>query len=663
MDTPIQKNMPTAPAVPPIARPLESFELNTPDGINKAIHALNTALDDNDNDTVFHLVNSIQKLISTKYPELDKQQPGLYAELETVMAEAKWFVIGDLAPTEVENVLSRHGEGLFKKDFEEILRKLKRRLLIIDDYGERDVVKQKYREALSRSTAHIGKTDITIGTTTVEPSIASWLHDWKEFLATRKPEPLLIVEYMNSSKNVQALSADDKERIEHLLKFDHKLSLSSKTPEGSESTFYFDDPVTGTVHLFDMGVVEDTHVPIPEPELKAMRFLAGLDDHGKPLPISKQVKKAVKMYAQPVVIGEEKTVAPVPPLPPMPLPPPPKKTVQPPASPLPLPQLPTPQPLPPMPVPPLPVVSTPAVTDVAESPLLLSDHQYHTVAQHVLGEYKLLFESLELEKRFLSIVVSYLRGVRSKPEARDALTRPSQEGGVNIPAAQVDTILHTADELYQQALQGGKETKRVKTTQPSNIFAPTLAMVQEQIDRQKKHDAKRAEEQASAHIMVEDMFANMNPIFDTMDMNNTNKKSIMTDIVHPGQFAAAQSGASFSHDSQEAAQPVVMGPLEELQNMNLEDFRRLAEQPQDAAKHIIDKLALLEEESLSKKAEGMQAWFASPLHQLYLSIGKESLEKTVPVEEIIRQWAQSGKDTLMQAEFDAISDLNRQLRY
>jgi hypothetical protein len=107
----------------------------------------------------------------------------------------------------------------------------------------------------------------------------------------------------------------------------------------------------------------------------------------------------------------------------------------------------------------------------------------------------------------------------------------------------------------------------------------------------------------------------------------------------------------------------VMGPLDELRAMSVEEFRRLASSAQEASQHIYDKVQLLEYESIQKKADGIRAWQQSPINQLYISIGNESLEKSVAVEDVIAQRTQANQPTLTAKEFAAVADLNRKLRF
>lgn len=107
----------------------------------------------------------------------------------------------------------------------------------------------------------------------------------------------------------------------------------------------------------------------------------------------------------------------------------------------------------------------------------------------------------------------------------------------------------------------------------------------------------------------------------------------------------------------------LVGPIEEIREASLVDFRRWSTDPKEAAERLKEKIEVLEEESWEKKALAIRAWHESALHNLYVEIGRESLERGEPVGEVIQDRRAEGRETLTQAEFEAIADLNRELRF
>lgn len=112
-----------------------------------------------------------------------------------------------------------------------------------------------------------------------------------------------------------------------------------------------------------------------------------------------------------------------------------------------------------------------------------------------------------------------------------------------------------------------------------------------------------------------------------------------------------------------AYKPRLVGPIDELRTLTLVDFRRLSRDPQVAVDKIHSKVELLGEESFEKKIKGVLAWRASEVNGLYTALLNESIKTGVPIKEIIGARASRKENTLTMEEFQAIMNLNRQLRF
>lgn len=109
--------------------------------------------------------------------------------------------------------------------------------------------------------------------------------------------------------------------------------------------------------------------------------------------------------------------------------------------------------------------------------------------------------------------------------------------------------------------------------------------------------------------------------------------------------------------------PKLVGPIEELREMTLVDFRRFGSDPKVATQKIKDKLNLLERESITKKIDGVKAWQDSEINKLYKEISREILLKGVPVSQVVSLRTSANKPTLSMEEYQAVMELNRSLRY
>ena len=107
----------------------------------------------------------------------------------------------------------------------------------------------------------------------------------------------------------------------------------------------------------------------------------------------------------------------------------------------------------------------------------------------------------------------------------------------------------------------------------------------------------------------------------------------------------------------------LMGPVEELKNMRLPDFRRLANSTDSRLDKIVDIIAGLADESFAKKVEGIKAWRHSPIYKLYIKIGNKSLADASTIDQAISALQAAGEEALTIEEFEKITDFNKQIRY
>lgn len=110
------------------------------------------------------------------------------------------------------------------------------------------------------------------------------------------------------------------------------------------------------------------------------------------------------------------------------------------------------------------------------------------------------------------------------------------------------------------------------------------------------------------------------------------------------------------------AAPKLTGPVEELRAITVVDFRRLSKDPKEACLKVRDKIDLLAEQSFTRRTEGIAAWSASEVVRTYLELMREGLDGT-PIAEAVAARQAARKPYLTPEEFQAVSELSRQLRY
>ena len=115
------------------------------------------------------------------------------------------------------------------------------------------------------------------------------------------------------------------------------------------------------------------------------------------------------------------------------------------------------------------------------------------------------------------------------------------------------------------------------------------------------------------------------------------------------------------HDIRPATK--VVGPIEELQSLDLVNFRRLDKNPSLAANKILIKIKLLEKDGYDKMVAGIQAWRRSPINKLYVGLGQEAIIKGKTMQEIINLRLKEGRESINHDELGAILEFNNKLSF
>jgi len=109
--------------------------------------------------------------------------------------------------------------------------------------------------------------------------------------------------------------------------------------------------------------------------------------------------------------------------------------------------------------------------------------------------------------------------------------------------------------------------------------------------------------------------------------------------------------------------PKIIGPIDELRDMTLVNFRRLGASPEEAVAKIKEKLDILERDSVIKRIAGIKAWQEAEVTKIYLEISRDCLSKGASADQIISLREASERPTLTAEEYKAVLELNKFLRY
>lgn len=248
--------------------------------------------------------------------------------------------------------------------------------------------------------------------------------------------------------------------------------------------------------------------------------------------------------------------------------------------------------------------------------------------------------SEELTKRLRSIIFSFLRDRRTLVDTHEVLARPETNGGLNLTEFVVANLLEFLKEIKEK------------------IQLPGGVVIDEQ---------KEAGKKAFTYVPpnLPENLAKRSPIAKMVASEEV--KPVVKDIVRPIAKAMPVLQRPLKKGSQRLADVKrdykLVGPVEELGMLNLETFRRLGEITASRAQKVLSKINFLAEESITKKTAGIRAWRSCPLYRMYVAIGQASMEHNLGVEQVVSEYQAKGREIISLEEFEAISDLNRQLRF
>ena len=264
--------------------------------------------------------------------------------------------------------------------------------------------------------------------------------------------------------------------------------------------------------------------------------------------------------------------------------------------------------------------------------------------ERIIQKSQVNFSEPEKSQRFKSIILARLKDVRDQMETREILSNSSDVGGMDFDDKTTDRVL----QLINQEIEQLEEKAYLKTG--SGPFAGLQAEAEKILSEKPALSAQPAiKESVQPTVRPARSIKRTAPV---VQQSFTRSKPLTPQA--PQQRPKIED-VKFK--------PRLVGPIEEIGALNLTDFRRLAQSPEDIIEKILEKINILEEESFSKKIEAIKVWKQSDVYQLYLEIGGQSMENKTAIADIIVQREKNGQPTLSEAEFEAISDLNQKLRH
>ncbi|MFA5030568.1 MAG: hypothetical protein WC495_03200 [Patescibacteria group bacterium] len=305
-----------------------------------------------------------------------------------------------------------------------------------------------------------------------------------------------------------------------------------------------------------------------------------------------------------------------------------------------------------------------------------------------------------MKKRFHTIIESRLVDVRDKLMVKDQLMRSPKIGGMGFSEVQMNRVVPIIEQAWEDVHAKHLKIKEVSDVQkhPTRMVTPPTPKHPSLLQQREPSTAvppptphvlpvktilpKPKVELPKVKVQPPVPVFSIPPITPPIAPISVapKKEPLSTPVQHmPEDFPLAHPIKDVPHFMPkvrrdfEAPEKTMMqdivppsklvGPIEELEQMEAEDFRHLGDSPEDSADRLKEKIRMLEKQSFELRSAGIKAWRSSPLMKEYLDIGRESIEKTHDIKQLIADRRVQNPQAMTSEEFDAISSVNTSLRY
>jgi len=308
------------------------------------------------------------------------------------------------------------------------------------------------------------------------------------------------------------------------------------------------------------------------------------------------------------------------------------------------------------------------VREIAEQKGIMSgEENIDAAVKDILDVAGIEFAEPMLDKRAASIIGSRLKHIRERSEVRNLFLKSIKTGGLEMSETDTERLIAVIEEQLK-SMEAEEKMPPEKTEldkiidQAEDMYDVKQAVSEYDASEADYNDVVEASVLAQSPGMSSIPEAPPEPVPDT-DQTEAEIPSFMdTPVVSP-QMKRSIMDSSRPRVDDVKPMTKLRGPIDELRFMNVTELRRLGGDATSNINRIKDKIESLEEESFVKKVEGIKAWRQSDLYSMYVDVGKSSMEQGKPISQIISESEQRGDSVLTLAEFEAITDLNQQLRF
>lgn len=245
--------------------------------------------------------------------------------------------------------------------------------------------------------------------------------------------------------------------------------------------------------------------------------------------------------------------------------------------------------------------------------------------------------ALDNQNRLRSIIQLRLKDVRDRERTKETLLRPVLQGGLGLLPNQAEQVLRLTDQLTGD---GPKPLPR------RNDQRAVKAKKDLMVEPEELPDLPAVARSAEAGVYHEPLLPAKSTPFNSFKHSESKLKLGSQPNVRP----------VVRDITQVIKQTEEVGPIQEIQLMSLQDFRRLSANPVEAASRLKQKFQNLQDESYLLYLDGLKAWRQSPLFNSYMTAVESSLVARQPLSVVT-----ADKNQIQLAEINALVNMEKEL--
>jgi hypothetical protein len=240
--------------------------------------------------------------------------------------------------------------------------------------------------------------------------------------------------------------------------------------------------------------------------------------------------------------------------------------------------------------------------------------------------------------RLRNLISSRLRDVRNREQVLAVLTREQKVGGMGFDPAEAERIQNVIEQTYKDKRGSVEEEAKQK-----------IIAVQEE---QKKKIEERRERESQEHA----------DWYRRKVLASKGDEALREIIAEGARKAPAPTAMRPTLDGITGGGKL-SSLADELRAMDIEAYRRLSKDPNQAAQRVLDKLEALKREGFDRWTEGVEAWRSSLLQQQYLRLVTESFSSGKPVAELVEEKRKTDPRLPTAEELGSIIALNGKIQF